>query len=205
MSLAERAKIRGANLFTNARLEGIDRTAHGDLVLRTNRGELEVDIMINAAGPWLGQIGEKMGYKIPIELLKTTFYEVNKIMFPESYTFVFHRSKGGTIIPNSSMGVTMLGRGDVNMEVSDPADSTPIVGGEKKTLEALKSISKLISGIKEDQLCPVTGTKVRIKSAEGLRESSIINHGSGLYTVSGGKLTSSLYIAEQVKKEISKG
>ena len=201
-ALEKKASEKGAILCNNAEVKDVEYRKTGNFVLHTTRGELETDIIINATGPWTTSTSNTLNHKLETELLKTTFYEIPKIRFSESYAFVFNRKNGLTLIPNKSLGVTMIGRGDINELTKNPDDTNPVEKGNIKTLKTLKSLFKGFDDIKEDDLCPITGTKVTHNSTQTeLRESQIIKHNKNIYSVIGSKLTSSLFIAKQLKNK----
>jgi sarcosine oxidase subunit beta len=60
-----RATALGVELRTRTRLVGADVRGES-LLLSTDRGSLECDVVINAAGPWAAQVAAHMGARMPI-------------------------------------------------------------------------------------------------------------------------------------------
>jgi len=67
--LTDVAQARGATVRTGERVIAADRTARG-WQLQTNGGVVETDVVVNAAGPWAGQIGELLGVTVPVTPLR---------------------------------------------------------------------------------------------------------------------------------------
>jgi sarcosine oxidase, subunit beta len=63
--LAERAQARGARVLHGTRLSGHE-TVRGRHRLHTDAGPIEADVVVNAAGPWAMEVGELLGYPLPL-------------------------------------------------------------------------------------------------------------------------------------------
>ncbi|MGH7354346.1 MAG: GcvT family protein [Candidatus Rokuibacteriota bacterium] len=67
MELAGRARRAGVALSTGVRVTGIVRGARGAVSgVRTDRGDIETECVINAAGMWAAQVGAMVGVDLPI-------------------------------------------------------------------------------------------------------------------------------------------
>lgn len=66
MAMAKIARQNGVNIFEQTEVTGV--LVEGGKVrgLRTNRGDLAVPIVINAAGPWSGNVGRMAGLDYPV-------------------------------------------------------------------------------------------------------------------------------------------
>ena len=67
--LADVAQAGGATVRTGERVIAADRNARS-WQLHTNGGVVETDVVVNAAGPWAGQIGELLGVTVPVTPLR---------------------------------------------------------------------------------------------------------------------------------------
>jgi dimethylglycine dehydrogenase len=65
-ALAAGARRGGATILLHTRVTGIDRQAGGEWLVRTTAGDIEAEIVVNAAGLWARQIGELAGVRLPI-------------------------------------------------------------------------------------------------------------------------------------------
>ncbi len=65
VALAAGARDRGATIHRHSLVTGIERRGGGWLV-RTTGGEIEAEIVVNAAGQWAREIGEMVGVRLPI-------------------------------------------------------------------------------------------------------------------------------------------
>ena len=66
MGLAAGAKSRGARIFTHTRVQSIRAVnGHVDRVV-TDQGEIQAEVVVNAAGQWAGEIGAMLGVRLPV-------------------------------------------------------------------------------------------------------------------------------------------
>jgi sarcosine oxidase, subunit beta len=105
------AQKLGAKTFTRAEVTGI--RVRGDEVeaVETNQGVIQTRMVLNAAGPWAGRIGEMAGVQIPIVPLRRQMFTTNALKeIPEEFPFVidfaqslyFHREGDGLLIGMSN-------------------------------------------------------------------------------------------------------
>ena len=83
-AMVDEAKEHGARVLTQARVTGHSKrgSAH---VLETTKGEVECDVVVNAAGAWAGQVGEMLGHPAGI---KPQLHEVVQIKLPRDLGYV---------------------------------------------------------------------------------------------------------------------
>ncbi|MFQ5616669.1 MAG: FAD-dependent oxidoreductase, partial [Anaerolineales bacterium] len=66
MALAAGAKSRGARFLTFTRVTGIE-TKNGRVhKVRTGKGDIETEVVVNAAGQWAGELARMVGVALPI-------------------------------------------------------------------------------------------------------------------------------------------
>ena len=65
-ALADGARRGGCRIFTGTRVTGID--VHRGRVhrVRTDRGDIEADVVVNAGGMYAAEIGRLAGVRIPV-------------------------------------------------------------------------------------------------------------------------------------------
>lgn len=66
MALVAGAKARGAQFFTHTRVQAITLRNSRVHSVVTDKGEIETEIVVNAAGQWAGEIGKMVGLNFPI-------------------------------------------------------------------------------------------------------------------------------------------
>jgi dimethylglycine dehydrogenase len=66
VALAAAARQRGATILRHTLVTGIERLRGGDWLVKTTAGDIEAEIVVNAAGLWAPQIGEFVGVRLPI-------------------------------------------------------------------------------------------------------------------------------------------
>lgn len=65
-ALAAGAKAGGARFLTQTRVQSIEVEAGRVRAVTTDRGRIETEIVVNAAGQWAGEIGRMVGLSFPI-------------------------------------------------------------------------------------------------------------------------------------------
>jgi glycine cleavage system T protein len=65
-ALAEGARRRGAEIYTNTRVTGIDVARGRVAAVETDAGPIETDVVVNAGGMYAGEIGRLAGVNVPI-------------------------------------------------------------------------------------------------------------------------------------------
>lgn len=101
----------GVKAITDAEVIGI--RVRGDEVeaVETSQGVIETHMILNAAGPWSGLIGQMAGVKIPLVPLRRQMFTTNPLKeIPDDFPFVidfgqslyFHRSGEGLLVGMSN-------------------------------------------------------------------------------------------------------
>ena len=105
----------GVRAFAGNEVIGI-RVSRGEVeAVETRQGVIQARRILNAAGPWAGQIGEMAGVQIPIVPLRRQMFTTNPLKeIPEDFPFVidfaqslyFHREGDGLLIGMSNQHET---------------------------------------------------------------------------------------------------
>jgi 4-methylaminobutanoate oxidase (formaldehyde-forming) len=66
MALVAGAKSRGATFLTNTRVQAINLTEGRVSEVVTDRGAIQTEIVVNAAGMWAAEIGRMVGLNLPV-------------------------------------------------------------------------------------------------------------------------------------------
>jgi glycine cleavage system aminomethyltransferase T/glycine/D-amino acid oxidase-like deaminating enzyme len=72
-ALAERAREDGARLFTSTRVTGIDHEGGHVKRVRTERGDIETETVVIAAGMFSAEVGRLAGVRLPIQPMSHEF------------------------------------------------------------------------------------------------------------------------------------
>lgn len=83
-ALVDEARSLGARLLNNTKVTGHERRGSVH-VLRTDKGEIECDIVVNAAGAWAPQIGQLLGHPA---LVNPEVHEVIRVKLPRKLGYV---------------------------------------------------------------------------------------------------------------------
>mgnify|MGYP000471641335 FL=1 len=111
------AQKMGVKAFTDTEVTGI-HVSHGKVErVETSQGSVQTRMILNAAGPWSGQVGEMAGVHIPIVPIRRQMFTTNALPeIPPDFPFVidfgqalyFHRAGDGLLIgmsnPNQAPG-----------------------------------------------------------------------------------------------------
>ena len=65
-ALADRARRGGCRIFTSTRVDGIDVVDGRVRGVRTERGDIEADVVVNAGGMYAAEIGRMAGVRVPV-------------------------------------------------------------------------------------------------------------------------------------------
>jgi dimethylglycine dehydrogenase len=65
MAMSIGAKKYGAEINTHTQVTGIDRTASGEWLVHTDKGDITSEYVVNAAGLWAPQVAAMVGLEIP--------------------------------------------------------------------------------------------------------------------------------------------
>lgn len=106
MAYIQAANKLGAQSFNNVGVIGLNVMSGKITEVQTNQGNIQTPVVVNAAGPWAGLIGEMVGIKIPItpvrrQMLTTTPLPEIPADFPFVIDFAqslyFHREGDGLL------------------------------------------------------------------------------------------------------------
>ncbi|HEY6959554.1 MAG TPA: FAD-dependent oxidoreductase [Candidatus Limnocylindria bacterium] len=102
-----RAREKGVRFREEERVTSIERDAGHLSAVRTTKGTISCGMLVNAAGPWAGQVGKLLGMDIPITPLRRQIFVTDPVPeiehdFPLTVematTFYFHRESGGVLM-----------------------------------------------------------------------------------------------------------
>jgi dimethylglycine dehydrogenase len=65
MAMSIGAKRNGAEINTHTQVTGIDRTAAGEWLVHTDKGDITAEYVVNAAGLWAPEVARMVGLEIP--------------------------------------------------------------------------------------------------------------------------------------------
>lgn len=106
-ALAKGARLRGARIVEKVRVLGIDVERGRVRGVRTDRGDVEAEIVVNCAGQWAKQVGALAGVNVPLHSAEH-FYVVTEpfagvqpdlpvLRDPDGYTY-FKEEVGGLVV-----------------------------------------------------------------------------------------------------------
>jgi glycine cleavage system T protein len=78
-SLAKGARMHGGKLFENIRVTGFDMTDGRITALKTTRGDIACEKVVNCAGQWARQVGAMAGINVPLQPVKHQYIITEKI------------------------------------------------------------------------------------------------------------------------------
>ena len=105
------AQKMGVKALIHTEATGIHVSGNEVEAVETTQGLIQTRIILNAAGPWAGQIGEMAGVQIPIVPIRRQMFTTNPLNeIPEDFPFVidfaqslyFHREGEGLLIGMSN-------------------------------------------------------------------------------------------------------
>ncbi|TIS01420.1 MAG: FAD-dependent oxidoreductase, partial [Mesorhizobium sp.] len=125
-SLAKGARMHGAKLFEDARVTGFEMAGGRITAVKTEKGDIACDRVVNCAGQWARQVGAMAGINVPLQPVKHQYIITEKIeglandaptiRDPDRRTY-FKEEVGGLVMggyePNPQAWTTELPGGDV--------------------------------------------------------------------------------------------
>ena len=72
-ALAERAREGGVRIFTSTRVDGIESDGGRVSRVRTERGDLDAEVVVIAAGMFSAEVGRLAGLRIPVQPMSHEF------------------------------------------------------------------------------------------------------------------------------------
>jgi sarcosine oxidase subunit beta len=105
------AQKLGVKALTRAEVTGIRLSGDEVEAVETTQGVIQTRTLVNAAGPWAGQVGEMAGVNIPIIAIRRQMFTTDALKeIPEDFPFVidfaqslyFHREGEGLLIGMSN-------------------------------------------------------------------------------------------------------
>lgn len=102
-----RAREKGVRFHEEEPVTSIERDAGRVTAVRTTKGTISCRTIVNAAGPWAGQVGKLVGIDIPITPLRRQIFVTDPVPeiehdFPLTVematSFYFHRESGGVLM-----------------------------------------------------------------------------------------------------------
>lgn len=89
MGYINRARALGVQALTDVTVTGIETSGGRVTAVTTNHGPIQCDHIVNATGPWAGQIGQMAGVDIPITPLRRQMITTTPIPeLPADFPFV---------------------------------------------------------------------------------------------------------------------
>jgi len=78
-SLAKGARMHGAKLFEEVRVTGFEMKDGRISVVKTNKGDIACEKVVNCAGQWARQVGAMAGINVPLQPVKHQYIITEKI------------------------------------------------------------------------------------------------------------------------------
>jgi glycerol-3-phosphate dehydrogenase len=195
------AKQEGAAVFEDTLISSIKRVEEGFLVC-TSRGEFPVRYIVNATGPWLNAICEKVGVKVPLIYSQGTIL-VQKSLSPRGLQFFHKPSDGDAYIVHN--GEAWLGT--TSTTISCPGNATPEPWAEEYLKEKFSTILPEVKG--ESTRRRFVGVRALLgnySSENGRslsRDFTFLEEPAGFFSIITGKLTLARLVAERVSDRIA--
>ena len=118
------AKGCDARFFLNTRVTGIQTDPKGVCSVETDRGILQTLTVINAAGPFAGDVGRMVGLELPLEpVRRQKVYVKTSVAIPADAPFTVDVNNNCYWRPEA--GGVIIGWVDMDEPVSQPAERVP--------------------------------------------------------------------------------
>lgn len=108
MALAKGAKMRGAKLFEGVAVTGFERANGAISAVLTDKGRIEAEVVVLAAGQWTRQVAAKLGVAVPLHSAEH-FYIVTKKIAGVTPDLPVMRDPDGYIYYKEEVGGLVMG------------------------------------------------------------------------------------------------
>jgi glycine cleavage system aminomethyltransferase T/glycine/D-amino acid oxidase-like deaminating enzyme len=106
MAMAKGARMRGARIFEGVPVTGFTRCRGVVTGVRTPRGDIEAEYVVNCAGMWARQLGEKAGVSIPLQAAEHYYLLTEPIegvdgdwpVLEDPANYGYYREEGGGLM-----------------------------------------------------------------------------------------------------------
>ncbi|MBU0584683.1 MAG: FAD-dependent oxidoreductase [Alphaproteobacteria bacterium] len=78
-SLAKGARMHGAKIHEEVRVTGFEMSGRRITAVKTNKGDIACDTVVNCAGQWARQVGAMAGINVPLQPVKHQYIITEKI------------------------------------------------------------------------------------------------------------------------------
>jgi len=159
--------------------------------------EIQGKVIINATGAWADRIASLAGHEVPMTLSKGSLVITSHRLTPMVINRLRPASDGDIIVPNEAVCLA----GTTAITVPD-ADAVSVESHEVDTI--IREASQMIPPFNDTRIIrSFAGVRPLLKSRtadsrETSRGFQIIDHGDGLYSIVGGKLTTFRLMAEKM-------
>jgi len=197
------SQLAGNPVFTHHRVTEILKShgrCTGVRTVHTVTGEtreIHGNILVNASGAWTDRIAALAGCEVPVTLSKGSLVITNQRISNMVINRLRPPSDGDIIVPNEAVslaGTTALSADNPDKIRVQPEEVDAIIREAGKMLPRFHSarIIRAFSGVR-----PLLAS-LKKDSREVSRGFQIIDHGNGLYSIIGGKLTTFRLMAEKM-------
>ncbi len=161
------------------------------------RREIRGNIIINATGAWSHMVAQLAGNEVPLTLSKGSLVITNHRLTNMVLNRMRPSADGDIIVPNEAVCLA----GTTSLAVEDP-DKIRIESHEVDTI--ISEAGKMVPHFNDTRVIRAfSGVRPLLKSAKAdsreiTRGFQIINHGDGMYSIVGGKLTTFRLMAEKM-------
>lgn len=183
MALAAGARQNGAEIYRNNRVLDIQRTAGGEWLVKTEKGDITCEVVINAAGLWADRVCAMVGVYLPIIAMEhhhLLFEDIPEIAGLGKKEIVSVRDPDGPWYLRREMGSFLVGPYEADCRAWRP-HAVPWDWGQQDLPTDLERISEYIAALIE---------RVPILESAGIRH---LQNGPITYTPDSNQLLGPLY------------
>lgn len=197
-------------LITNDEKKVIGIVAHHNYKGKKQDTNIYANVVVNATGPWSDDIRKQITSKKIIRKLRGSHIQFLQNRFPIYNAFsIFHPKDRRSLFVIPWEGITLVGTTDLDHTASyEKKHPEPYISKEEEEylLEAINYYFPDIGILKEDIISSFSGIRPIVSSGENdpSKESrkEVILEENGLFTITGGKLTTYGIMAYKLLKTI---
>ncbi len=212
-AFSKAAESYGAQTLIRHRVSGLENTANGMRVTLHNEvadstSHVEARWVLNAAGPWAGEVGALAGYRLDVRWSRGVMLAMNTRWVNTVVNRLRPPDDGDILVPVGT--VSVIGTTSVHVQspddlTIDPAEVSQMLDEGEAIIPGFRRARalRIWAGIRPLYDASASGASGNDRNVN--RGFAVIRHGPGMTSIVGGKLTTARLMAEKAVDDVCDG
>jgi glycerol-3-phosphate dehydrogenase len=205
LSFLATAQLNGAKVYTFTEITGIDAARCQVKTIDRRSGKEQfftADAIVNATGPWVSRVASLAGVEVEVEPSAGAMLTVDRRICNQVLNLLALPGDGDIIVPQRNTSIL----GTTSWTVADPDD----ISIPPDHLELIFSVAeRMVPGIRNFAVRGVMAAARPLLLTHGVggraatRGFACFQHGTGFFSVVGGKTTTARLMAEKISNQVA--